>query len=115
MICACDIYFVGCFKHCKQITTTPVVAQMTGTHAFVFHYNGAAYCRNIIGIEGAPFLIPNQYNETATIIFQATNPDGSPLTYNEYTCFQFKNQLGFDVDCETETDLCQNTCEDQCP
>ena len=70
---------------CSEATVLPIVANETGTWAFMTTFNGAYQYIQFTATEGQNIVVPTGLNEDYTYTFKLFTPDSSILNDTNYT------------------------------
>lgn len=87
MICETNYTGLGIAPVCNEAVTLPLVADATGTWAFMTTFNGAYYYTQFHQANGQTIVVPAKLNEDYTYVFKLYKPDNS--IFND-TCYAVK-------------------------
>ena len=78
-LCCTSTMNLGCFGSCEDINTG-IVAAMDGDYTVNAYFLAAVITQTVPLLTGEELIIPNIYNENATIIFNIQDPNGDDVT-----------------------------------
>jgi hypothetical protein len=87
MICETNYTGLGIAPVCNEAVALPLIADATGTWAFMTTFNGAYHYSQFHATSGQTIVVPARLNEDYTYVFKLYKPDNS--IFNE-TCYSIK-------------------------
>lgn len=87
MICETNYTGLGIVPVCNEAMSLPLIADATGTWAFMTTFNGAYHYTQFHLTSGQTIVIPARLNEDYTYVFKLYKPDNS--IFND-TCYAVK-------------------------
>lgn len=87
MICETNYTGLGIVPVCSEAMTLPIIADATGTWAFMTTFNGAYHYTQFHADSGQTIVVPAKLSEDYTYVFKLYKPDNS--VFNE-TCYAVK-------------------------
>lgn len=104
MICETNYTGLGCVPICNEAMALPLLADTTGTWAFMTTFNGAYQYVQFTATSGQTIVVPAKLNEDYTYVFKLYKPDNS--VFND-TCYAVKTmpytdgEVGLDMEDNT--------------
>ena len=87
MICETNYTGLGIAPVCNEAMALPLIADVTGTWAFMTTFNGAYHYTQFFATVGQAIVVPARLNEDYTYVFKLYKPDNS--IFND-TCYAVK-------------------------